>query len=526
MTSYRGMNAIKAKRLDQLLVELYELDRAYRDQKIVFFKPLSSIDHTRFFAEQDAVVRVVLGANRSSKTVSGVTEAIAHSLGYRPWLPVSHPLRVVRLPGGRPIPVPNTGRVLAQSYEQAIRQTIMEKFNEWAPKALIKKVETNTRGAPVAIEWHNGSRIFFMSNDQDNMVFEGTSGHWFWVDEPCDRAKYIGLKRGLVDTNGHCWLTLTPLTQPWINDDLVAKAGDPGSGIQLYRFSIWDNCIDNGGYLERTAIESFLSDQREDELEARLHGNFLHLAGRVYKTWEPRAPYWVDPFDIPLSWPRVMLCDPHGHKPLALMWAAISPSGRIFVYRAMYENSLRTVSDAAAYIKQVEGWKNDTIPGRDAEQISLRIIDWSAEATERTSGASIRSKFHSHGLIFHKAKKENAEYGYDAIHTALKLQREWDEPQIVVFNNCKPVKRDFLNFCYDDWATTRQEELKGPKEGYRKKDDDFIDMIRYIFQHKLTYASLRAMEHKMAEAFDPDDDVRAMGRMFNRPGLQTGYGSR
>lgn len=520
---YRGAQAARAKRLDQLLVELHAIDKAFRDHKIVFFKPLPHGDQNRFFQDQLMNVRLVLGSNRSGKTVLGVTEAIAHSLGYRPWLSYTHPLRIVKLPGGDAIPVPNTGRILAQSYEQSIRQTIMEKFYEWAPKGLIKTIEKNTRNIPTCIIWTNGSKIYLMSNDQDDMMFEGPAGHWFWVDEPCDRAKYVGLKRGLVDHNGHCWLTLTPLTQPWINDEIVARAGDPGSGVQMYRLSIWDNCVENGGYLRRDAIESFLSDQNEEELEARLHANFLHLAGRVYKSWEPKQPFWIEPFAIPPSWPRVMLCDPHGNKPLALMWAAISPSQRIFVYRAVYDSKLKTIADAADFIKEVERWQSPSAPGPDAEIMALRIIDWSAESGERTSGTSVRKAFQEHGLIFHKANKHNAAYGYDAIHTALKLKREWDEPQLVVFNTCSPVKQNFMNFCRDDWANRRQEELKGPKEGYRKKDDDFIDLIRYIFQHKLAYSSLKSMAQHAADA--QEEEIMVRGRMFNRPGMRTGYGA-
>lgn len=526
-TYYRGDQAAEASKLREILTELSAYETAFTQQRIVFFKPIPGKGQERFFEHQTDNVRLVLGSNRSGKTVCGVCEAIAHSLGYRPWLPAGHPLRVVRLSNGRPIPVPNVGRVLAENYEQAIRQTIMAKFDEWAPKQLIKRIEKNTRGIPVAIEWQNGSMIYLMSNDQDDMAFEGPAGHWFWCDEPPEYRKYTGLKRGLVDHNGHCWITMTPLSQPWINDSIVARAGDPNSGISMEKFYIWDNCIENGGYLERSAIEAFLGDLREEELEARLHGNFLHLAGLVYKTWEPRPPYWIPEFEIPRSWPRVQFVDPHSHKPLALMWAAISPTDRVFVYRAVYERAIKTVADAAAFIKRVEGWKDSKTPGPDAEPVSLRIIDWSSETHEVTSGTSVRRAFAEHGLLYHKAKKQNAEYGYDKIHEALKLATEWSEPQLVVFNTCAPVKQNFTHFCYDDWATSRQSEIKGPKEGYRSRDDDFIDLIRYYYQHRLSYNMLRGalrQEQSSRERFA--DDEMGNGRIFSRDGMRTGYGNR
>lgn len=521
---YAGPQAALASKLREVLTELSAYETAYRQQRIVFFRPITK-GQVPFFEAQQDVVRVVLGSNRSGKTVCGVNEAVSHSLGYRPWLPQSHPLRIVRLPSGRPIPVPNVGRVLAENYEQAIRQTIMAKFDEWAPRALIKKIDRNTRGIPVSIEWANGSIIYLMSNDQDDMAFEGPAGHWFWCDEPPEYRKFTGLKRGLVDHGGHCWITMTPLSQPWINDQLVERAGDPGSGISLHKFSIWDNCVDNGGYLERAAIESFLQDLREEELEARLHGNFLHLAGLVYKTWEPNPPFWVPEREIPRSWPRVQLVDPHSHKPLALLWLAISPSDVVYAYRAVYERSLRTITDAADYIKRVEGWKNSREPGENAEPVALRIIDWSANTEERTSGVSVQGKFAQEGLFYHKAKKANAEYGYNAIHEALNRPFEWSTPSLVVFNTCGPVKHNFMHFCYDDWATSRQAEIKGPKEGYRSRDDDFIDLFRYYYQHRLNYVVLRNMLRTQETRIMQQENLSyGNGQILTRDGTRTGYG--
>lgn len=517
--------AAQLKMLHEVIVELSQFSEAFRSQKIVFFKPNPKGQQREFFEASIAIVRLVLGSNRSGKTACGAVEAIAHMLGYRPWLPEGHPYRTVRMPNGTPIPTPNVGKILAQNFEQAIRQTIIPKFEEWCPRAFIKRIEKNTRGIPVSIELVNGSIAYFMSNDQDDMAFEGPNHHWVWIDEPCDYRKYTGLKRGLVDFGGHLWMTMTPLSQPWINDVIVAKAGD-GTGTELFKFSIWDNCVENGGHLERNAIEAFLSDLREEELEARLHGNFIHLAGRVYKTWEPKPPYWVPPFDIPKSWPRMQLTDPHGRKPCAVMWAAVSPSNIWYIYRAMFDRNLKTVASIAKIIKEFEGWQEceeySKFPGPHAEPVALRIIDWSAEENDLTSGMSVRRKFAECWLPHVKAKKANAAFGYDAIHEAFDLPNEWSIPGVVVFNTCGPVKKDFLNFCHDQWATNKQEDLKGPKEGYRPVNDDFIDLIRYIFQHKVTYHGLKNLMKQQSDFFDePDTDNN--GSVFGRDGRRTGY---
>jgi hypothetical protein len=508
--------------LQDVLRELDAIEAVYKTNKIIMYRPLENGDQWRFVEEQEASVRLVLGSNRSGKTVSGAVEAISHSLGFRPWLPKDHPLRTVRLPNGEPIPVPNVGRILAQNYRQAIQQTIWPKFQEWAPFHLIKKVVRNAQGIPTEIVWHNDSIIHLMSDDQDDLAFEGPAGHWAWIDEPCGYRKYTGLKRGLVDHHGHLWMTMTPLGAFWINETIVERAEVPNSGVKMFKYSIWDNCTENGGFLSRAAIEEFLADLREDELEARLHGNFIQLAGRVYKEWEPRPPYWIDPFDIPPSWPRVCIADPHSRKPIAVLWLAVSPDNQVFVYRTMARRDLRTVVDVSDEIKRLEGWHQED----QREPVVLRIIDNSAQESDRTSGESIRMAFNQQGLFFHLASKRNAQAGYDAIHEGLKRGAyQWDEPMLVVFNTCSDMKNNFMNFAFDEWQTSGQRDIMGEKDAIRKTHDDFIDCLRYYYQGRWDYWRLKSLMRQHESRLYRDELEQMDGKFrIHMPGSHTGYG--
>jgi len=509
--------------LQRLYRDLIALEAAYRSQKVCFYKPrtYSSLGargiQDSFHRAGDATVRLVLGDNRSGKSVSGVCESIAHSLGERPWLAKNDPDRIVRLANGEPIPVPNIGRVIAQNYTQAIKQNIFPKFQEWAPRGWYK-VKYDTRGIPTEIIWKNGSVIYFMSDDQEDDVFEGTNGHWFWGDEPFGYRKYVALKRGLIDFSGHAWLTLTPLSQVWIADVIEARAADPDGDVKVFEFSIWDNCIDNGGVLPRAAIESFIADLREDEKGARVGRQWLHLTGRVFKEWMAEPPYWIEPYEIPAHWPRIEVADPHNRKPIAILWAAISPDNQIIVYRDLFEERLRTVDDVSKEVKRLEGWewsanKQRYVSGELTENVQMRLIDWSSRETDRTSGESIWSRFAEQELIHLLANKRNADAGYDAIHESLKLPYEWSKPQLVVFNTCKHVKQNFLRHVYDDWATSKQRDLKGEKQEVRKTDDDFLDCIRYIFQSGVTY---RMLKRDMQKRLFPQEASTALWRRNDR----------
>lgn len=523
--------------LQEIYKQLQALEQAHDSNKICFYKPIGQ--QPAFHSADTASVRLALGSNRSGKSVAGVVESCANSLGYRPWLPEDHPDRIVRLTNGEPIPVPNVGRVIAQNFEQAIVQTIWPKFEEWAPRGQYK-VKKDNRGIPKKLIWKNGSEVHFMSNDQDDMAFEGTNGHWVWADEPIDYAKYVGLKRGLVDFSGHMWMTMTPLSQPWIADVIAKRANDPDGNVKLFKFSIWDNCTENGGHLRREDIEEFLGDLREEELEARLHGNFLHLAGRVYKEWEPEPPFWITPFDIPETWPRVCVIDPHPRKPIAVLWAACSPDNQWYVYRDLYDNRHRTVHEVAEAIKRAEGWAESSdgrlVRGGDAEPVVLRIIDSSANEHERTSGDTIWRRFAHEQLWCQIAKKRNAQAGYDAIHDALRRANEWSEPGLIVFSTCSHVKDNFLTFVWDEWDSSRQRELKGDKQVVRKHNDDFIDCIRYIYQFGLDYRSLKhslngqrdwyAEEHEGMGMFSGQHKKEPTWRTSQKSSLLRGLNSR
>lgn len=511
----------------ELWVELEALVAAYQTQKIVFYRPIGQ--QAEFHAAQSAAIRLVLGSNRSGKSVSGAVEAIAHALGYRPWLPEEHPDRIVRLSNSDPIPVPNVGRIIAQDYQQAIKQTIVPKIVEWAPAGWYEFKRDN-RGIPVEINWKNGSVTYLLSNDQKDMAFEGTNGHYVWADEPIDHTKYTGLRRGLIDWSGHMWMTMTPISQPWIHDVIYTRANEPDkhgyAAVRLFKFSIWDNCVDNGGYLRRADIEEYFSDLDEAELEARLHGNFIHLAGRVFKTWQPEPPYWVPCFKIPEAWPRLVVIDPHPRKPIAVLWVAIDPDDRLIVYRELFDRRLKTVDDVSNKIKELEGWtwnevQRKWLRGHNAESISSRIIDNSAQEQERTSGDTIRKRFAAAGIHCALAQKQNADAGYDAINEALKLRTEWALPGIVVFDNCKQVKYNFLTFVWDEWATSKMRENREEKQEVKKKNDDMIDCIRYIYQGKLNNYQLLRGFMKKAEAGDANDQYNGTGMISGLRGPMT-----
>jgi hypothetical protein len=172
------------------------------------------------------------------------------------------------------------------------------------------------------------------------------------------------------------------------------------------------------------------------------------------------------------------------------------------VYRDLFDNTLQTVSDVARKMRELEGWQiKDHFSGDwtarrtdSSDNVCMYIIDTSANEHERTSGDTIKKRFAEYGINCMDAVKHNIESGLDAIHQALKIRGEWGEPGLVVDRKCRHVKNDFMLYCYDDWRTSRDRDLREPKQEPRKIHDDFIACIRYAYQKGVTYQMLMALD--------------------------------
>ena len=475
--------------------ELAEAEQYYRDNKICTFRDLGA---QKLFTESTAQTRLMFGSNRSGKSVRGTVEEIAFCLGYRPWLPEGDPHRIVRLANGDPVRPPIRGYHLLENLKVAGTQVFIPKMEEWLPKGSAK-IKKNNLGHPVKVEFTNGSVIHVLSQEQTTSSLEGASGHFVCADEPPTRDKWIALTRGLIDYSGKAWIQATPIKASFFMAELMAEASLPDSDIDLISISIEDNRKSRGGYLEDKAVDVFIKSLRPEEVSARLHGKPIHLAGAVFKAWKPKEPYFIDPFPLPDNWPRIMCVDPAAKKPIAAVWIAISPHNKWYVYRDLYDPDLTTVEAVSAKIKSFEKWEQGEYgnwqQGFDSEPIAMRLIDTSANVTEKTSGMSVNSSFARHGLYFANAYKMGYMPSIDRVKEMIgegdSSQYDWDAgPQLVVFNTCRRVGFEFQNFIWKPDSSQVRASGADSEDKPLKTNDDCIDCIRYLVMSGARYTSL------------------------------------
>lgn len=452
------------------------------------------------FHKSEAPIRAVFGGNRSGKTTCGVVEFLWHMTGIYPeWYPQN-----------KRYPANIKGRIAATDFQKGVGEVIIPTIEEWLDETLIAKKIRNPIGIPVKWELKNGSVFDILTYEQNTDQFEGWKGHIAWFDEPPPREKYIATLRGLVDTRGRCWLTLTPLTQPWIYDELYT-ANTPN--IFTVTMDIRDNLVrydkDGGrvGHLTEEAIKQFESSLTEEEKEARLHGKFLHLSGLVYKEFRPEYNICEPPV-IKKHWTRYFCIDPHPRVPTACLWLAVDEHNQCWVYDELWLGDM-TIEQIAHAIHVQEG---DLKP-------RFRYIDPAMDKdNELFNGANVRKEFMKYGVYCERANND-PNLGKSRIKMALQprysgLYRT-EIPLLRVSRKCERTIYEFQHYQWDEYR--RNQDDKDRKEKVKKKDDHFMDDLRYIFN---------ADPHYISDQEQEEDHIEYVGTYTKTPVKKSSSGYR
>lgn len=407
------------------------------------------------FHKSLASTRAIFGGNRSGKTTAGGMDFLFHMTGQYPdWYPKQR-----RFSG------PVKGRIVAKDLQKGVGEVIIPFLDEWLDKSLITKTAKNP-GSNINCKFilKNGSQFDILTHNMDTEQFEGWRGHVAWFDEPPPRDKYIATMRGLVDFGGFNFLTLTPLTQPWIYDQLFCKAD--GKEIFVVVTDMRDN-----PHLSEIDIKRFESSLTEEEKEARLHGRFLHLTGLVYKDFQPDF-HISEPPRIKKEWTRYFAIDPHERTPTACLWLAVDPKGNHWVYDELWLAGMDIEQIAKAILSQ----EGNMTP-------HVRLIDPHADVDNNLQGGfNIRKELMKHGVYCQRGNSDPF-LGRTRIRQALKVKfspvSKRDVSIFKISPNCTQTIFEFQHYIYDEHKRNKEEhELK---ENVKKKNDHFMDALRYIY---------------------------------------------
>ena len=434
-------------------MELLGQEIHYRkSKKLLYYEP-----HPKQleFHKSLAPTRAIFGGNRSGKTYAGGMEFLFHVTGQYPaWYP-----KEARLQG------PVIGRIVGKDFSKAIGKVIIAFLEENLDMSLLARngKKRNPMGIPINWTLKNGSSFDILSYEMNTESFEGWRGHVAWFDEPPPRDKYIATARGLIDFGGRCWLTLTPLTQPWIYDDIFTKQGG-----ETY-VNVVD--IDDNPYLTKKDKDTFIAKLTEEEKEARLHGRFLHLTGLIYKEFNPSI-HICEPPHVKKNWTRYFCIDPHPRTPTACLWLAVDPLGNHWLYDELWLKEM----DLAQVANAIHAQEGNLPP-------SQRFIDPAMDKdNELAGGFNVRKELMRYGIFTERANTD-PDLGKNRIRQALKPKYvpyyKMEVPQLRVSRFCTQTIYEFQHYIYSERKHNKEEF--DPREKPRKKDDHFMDSLRYIY---------------------------------------------
>lgn len=434
------------------------------------------------FHKSSAKKKLYIGGNRSGKTTSAVVEDIY-------WLRGQHP--------DRPVPEPPIrGRVVGVDFLDGINKIIIPEFQRWTPPSLLKNGswEDSYNREMRTLTFANKSTVEFMSYEQETAKFAGTSRHFTHYDEEPPKNVFDECNARLVDTNGSYWISMTPVEgMTWVYETLfVPGTEDPDSSILVIQADMLDN-----PYISREAAESFLSGLDKEERDAREHGTFVRLGGKVYKIFNKEI-HTRPPVLPPRDWRWYTSLDHGYNNPTAVLWHAVSPNGgEVITFDEHYASEM-IVSEHAKAIKE----KNKA---HDKEPY-LNVCDPALAQRQGVTGTSIQTEYAING-IYLALGNNDVSTGVAKVQQYLRTNPKTGRPYWTITENCTNLIRQMGNLRWKTYSSKKVQFQNNPQEQIHKKDDHSADAARYFFSF---------MPDLAFEEIAPPVNHEALG--FGKPG--------
>ena len=450
-------------------------------------KYVPNAQHEAFFRSANTKAghgRWLLGGNRSGKTETGVREDVAFSQGFRPFFDRSdEDFRT-------PISPPTRGRIFCEDWEKAAKGTIVPKLFSVIPPESIKSVRKNQMG--VEYFWQLWvpfdatkavSTIEIVTNKADVRSVEGWRGDWIHFDEPTRKNMFIAATRGLVDTNGYFWFTLTPLNEPWILDEIVL-ATDKETGERKYSgeyVSIYENMWNPetaSGFLTTEGIESYASKLTDIEKKTRLYGEFAHLSGRVFDSFDPSLHIYPNSTikleEIPETWWKDCFIDPAKRKPHCVVFVAWSPEGDLYVYDGFRIGDPKYADDFPDVIPAVPTVTEliSEIKKRCDPYPQRFFVDPFADTPDWDTGTSLYDML-SDEFAIEKWPKVDKEEAIAPLQTLMMKSPATGKTKFHVHHMLTRAVYEIERYRWDEWKS----DVRKYKAKVIKVDDDYVDCM-------------------------------------------------
>ena len=360
----------------------------------------------------------------------------------------------------------------------------------------------NYNGSRHEMKLFNGSYIHFRhcAAVSDMYSYQGAEIHWLYFDELThfEIEIYDYIKSRLRSKKS---LGITPIVRSSSNPGgtghswVKAMFVDAAPYMQKVEQRIFSKAtnkekIITTQYIPSLATENpYISDDYIFELEqkpealrkALLEGNWDAFEGQVFTEWRDDPAHYIDrknthviePFEVPLTWPRFMSFD-HGYsKPFAVCWWAMDREGRLYQYREWYGCTSRSNDGIKITPRQIaEGILAREESERTENLHITRIADPAIFDESRGFSVAVQMEPSMGCKGIYMEKGDNTRLaGKMQVHERLRFGDD-GRPMVYVFNTCKETIRTLPALPYDP---TKPEDIDTDAE------DHLFDSWRYCF---------------------------------------------
>lgn len=382
----------------------------------------------------------------------------------------------------------------------------------------------------------NGSKILFRhcENESDRFDYSGLEAQFMYFDEltTFTQTIYDFLKTRLRAKKS---LGVVPIVRSasnpgnighgWVKKQFV----DAGPYMEIREQKIWSEALHKyktirTQYIPALATENpfitedyiFELEQKPDALKrALLNGDWDSFEGQVFKEFVNDPDHYgdgigthvIDPFPIPLDWPRYMSFDYGFSDPFAVQWWTIGkgPNGRenvAYLYREWY-GCVPGKADKGLEITPVQIMEG--ILAREEYEIHnnlkiQRVADNSIFDKDR--GDSIQDQMapgyygRHEGVVFSRCDKARIA-GKMEVHERLRFDKD-GVPGMYIFNTCQDWIRTVPNLPYDE---KKREDVDTDAE-----DHDYDATRYFLMDHPITASKKPPKNYVPYSPFTTDED--------------------
>lgn len=526
-----------------------ELEDMVRDNPLKYFVPQNETA-LMFLNDTEHNLKGFIAPNGAGKSCVGWIDVLLQICPCDPDWPIfkTHGVRHRRYRGPQPL-----GGVGVVSYEWNNHITTIwpQIVSRWTPKECLGEYAP---GGGSVINWKNnpkveiaGTPVWFFACSQAQTVFESSAMDIYWWDEQGEENKFNGANMRIRRRNGRHIFTLTP--------HRVEGRPDTGAGSWIHRMysgemksglnsKFYGPCsledIPDWVYSEdakKQAYKEWIEEPTTNndlkklrEGRSRYYGEFHESSGLVFDEFTPGI-HVIEPFDIPEDWTKYRAID-HGRvEPTAALWAAVNPTGDIFLYREYYQKDKTVVENAREIIRasgnervRREAFMTDR--GAFCERYEEAIIKEryrrsvldSRSMSKKTDNSefTIGDLYKQEGLYVHPADGQPVTIQVPVAKELFRLDNdrphyitgEKGAPSIYIFSNLKWFLWEINQYTNEMNIRMDRAGNKSVSEKPRAKNDHLMSCLLFLSMMRPVYISGYSVVSNVDNLLKRDSDVR------------------